>query len=172
MSAGHSAGGGNMIFKKKMDVDEYCANSLSAIFSTEREKVWEQLRQACNDPALSAIDRTNYFNHIRAIMVELVLIAIAKNFNMDIGSDARFFAMTYFKNHAATQIEDLGRTYNRVFGSTPGDGVSGLVASFSDQLTGGKLRQDTVKRLHSEFYSVLGSLFDEFKSIKLTTKLP
>jgi hypothetical protein len=159
-----------VFFRKRMDVDEYCAGCMNALFSVEREKVWEQLRAACDDPALSAIDTTKYINHIRAIMVELFLIAISKNFNMDIGSDARFFAMIYFKDHAASDIEDIGQTYNQVFGATPGDGIAGIVALFSDQLTDGKLRQDTVQRFYAEFYAVLRSLFDDFKSIKLTTK--
>lgn len=159
-----------MFFRKKVDVDEYCAASLNALFSPEREKVWEQLRQTCNDPALSAIDRTAYINHIRAIMVELVLIAITKNCCMDIGSDARFFTMTYFKDHGATHVEEIGRTYNQAFGATGGDDVAGMVGSFSDQLTDGRLRQDTMQRLHAEFYAVLRPLFEEFKSIKLTTR--
>jgi len=159
-----------MFFRKKVDVDEYCAASLKALFSAEREKVWEQFRQACNDPALSAIDRTVYINHIRAIMVEIVLIAITKNYNMDIGSDARFFTMMYFKDHGATHVEGIGRTYNRAFGATASDGVVGMIASFSEQLADGRLRQDTTQRLHAEFYAVLRPLFEEFKAIKLTTK--
>lgn len=159
-----------MFFRKKIDVEEYCAATLNSLFSAEREKVWEQLRQACNDQALSDIDSADYIDHVRAIMVELVLIAISKNFNMDIGSDARVFAMCFFKDHDASHIEDIKRTYNQVFGSTPGDGVAGIVSLFSDQLAAGRLRQDTLKRLHSEFCAVLQSLFDDFKSIKLTTK--
>ena len=91
--------------------------------------MWEQLRQACNDPALSRIDKTAYIDHIRAIMAELVLIAITKNCNMDIGGDARFFTMTYFKDHGATHVEEIERTYNQAFGATPGDGVAGMVRS-------------------------------------------
>ncbi len=53
-------------------------------------------------------------NHIRAIMVELVLIAITKNCNMNIGSDARFFTITYLKDHCTTQIEEIARAYNLV----------------------------------------------------------
>ena len=64
---------------------------------------------------------------------------------MDIGTDARFFTMTYFKDHDASHIEEIERTYNQVFGATP-NGVAGMVASFSDQLTDG-LRQDTMQRL-------------------------
>jgi len=168
--ANRSAGGVNMFFKKKVDVDEYCAASLNARFSPEREKTWEKFRQACNDPALSAIDRTAYINHIRAIMVELVLIALAKNSNMDIGVDARMFTSIYYKDHATTQIEEIGSTYNQAFGSTFGDGVTGMMCLFSDQLTDGKLQQDTLQRLHAEFHAVLRPLFEEFKTIKLTTK--
>ena len=99
-----------MFFKKKIDVQEYCAGSLAALFSPDREKVWEQLRQVCNDPALSGIDRTTYIKHIRAIMIELLLIAITKTFSMDIGSDARVSTMMYFNAHGATDIEDIERT--------------------------------------------------------------
>jgi hypothetical protein len=160
-----------MFFKKKMDVKEYVTGSLNALFSAEREKVWEQLRKSCNDHALSGIDRMTYINHVRAIMIELVLIAITKNFNMDIGTDARFCAMNYFKNHSASHIEKIGGTYNQAFGASRGDGVMGMIDSFSNQLTGGNLRQDTIQRLYGEFYAVLNSLFNDFKDIKLTTKL-
>jgi hypothetical protein len=47
----------------------------------------------------------------------------------------------------------------------------GMIDSFSNQLTGGNLRQDTIQRLYGEFYAVLNSLFNDFKDIKLTTKL-
>ena len=148
----------------------YKEYNTSALFSAEQEKVWEQLRQSCNDPALLDIDRATYINHVRAIMVELVLIAIAKNFDMNIGTDARFFVMSYFNDHDASHIEEIGQTYNQAFGATRGDGVAGIVTSFSDQLVDGRLRQDTMQRLHIELYAVLKSPFDDFKAIKLTTK--
>ena len=158
-----------MLFRKKVDVDEYCAATLNSLFSAEREKVWEQLRSACNDPILSEIDSVAYIDHLRAIMVELVLIAITKNFNMDIGSDARVFAMGFFKNRGVSYIQEIERTYNQAFGATPGDGVAGIVTSFSEQLADGRLKQETLQRLHGEFYAVLKSLFADFKSIKLVT---
>jgi hypothetical protein len=156
-----------MFFKKKMAVDDYCEACLKALFEPDREKVWEQFRQACNDPALSGIDKTAYMEHMRAIMIELVLISITKTFNLHISSDAGFFVMFYLKDNNATQIHEIGRTYNQVFGGTPQDGVAGIVQSFSQQLADGQLRQD---HLHIELYSVLNSLYNDFKSIKLTTK--
>lgn len=159
-----------MLFRKKRDVDDYCAASLKALFSANREEVWEQLRHACSDPALSGIDRTVYFNHIRAIMIELVLIAIAKNFNMDIGSDAHFFVLTYCREHGVSHIDDIRGTYSQAFGAIAQDGVAAIVVSFSGQLANGQLRHDTIERLYAEFYAVLNGLFDDFKSINLTTK--
>ena len=159
-----------MFFKRKLPVDDYCAASLNALFEAEREKVWERVRKVCDDPALSRIDRAAYINHVRAIMVELVLIAIAKNFTMDIGIDARFFTMNYLKDHDASYIGEIGAIYNQAFGATPGDGIAGIVASFSDQLADGGLRQDTMQRLHVEFCAVLKNVSDDFKAIKLQTK--
>ena len=45
--------------------------------------------------------------------------------------------------------------------------IAEMVTSFSDRLSGGRLKQDTMERLHGEFYAVLRSLFDDFKSIKI-----
>jgi hypothetical protein len=159
-----------MFFRKKIDVKDYCAARLEALFSAERDKVWSQFRELCKDPALSGIDSTIYFEHIRAIMIDLLLIAIAKKFRWNVGSDANIFVWTYLKSRHAPQLNDIVSAYSQVFGVTPHDGIIGIIVSFSNQLAGGRLREDTKQRLHAEFYGVLESLFNDFQSMKLTTK--
>lgn len=159
-----------MLFRKKQDVDDYCTASLKVLFSADREKLWDQLRLACSDPALSEAVKRDYFDHIRAVMIELVLIAITKNSSMEVGFDAHVFVEAYCRDHGFSHIDEIRRTYSQAFGFPGQDGVASMVASFSRQLADGQLRKETTERHYVEFYAVLGCLLDEFKSIKLTTK--
>ena len=45
-----------------------------------------------------------------------------------------------------------------------------MVVSFSNKLTGGKLKEGTKQHLHAEFYGVIESIFNDFQSIKLIAK--
>jgi hypothetical protein len=71
-----------MFFKKKVSVEDYCLGNFQAVFSKEREAVWETLRRVSNDAALNAIDAELYYKHLRAVFVQLMLIGIAKNCRM------------------------------------------------------------------------------------------
>jgi hypothetical protein len=42
-----------MFFKKKITVEDYCSGTLKALFSPERELVYERLRDACADRLLA-----------------------------------------------------------------------------------------------------------------------
>jgi hypothetical protein len=89
-----------MFFKRKISVQDYCSGTLDALFSRDRETVYEQLRQLCADLVLSAVDQNTYFNHIRAIKMQLVLIAINKTYGLSartirISSDAGVCVMKY-----------------------------------------------------------------------------
>jgi hypothetical protein len=54
-----------------------------------------------------------------------------------------------------------------VFGIPGQDGVASIAAAFSEQVTGSRMRQETLQRFYIEFYAILKSLFDELKSLKL-----
>ena len=163
-----------MFFKKKIAIEDYCSGTLKALFSPERELVYERLRDACADPALSAADRKLYFDHVRAVIIELVNIAIIKNCGFDVSSDARVFIAGYLEERGLSHIDSLSpdsltSIYNSAF-ATPGqDGVGSISAAFSEQVTGSLMRQETLQRFYVEFYAILKSLFDELKSIKLVT---
>ena len=160
-----------MFFKKKVDIEDYCTSNLDALFSPEREATYERLREACADPALTAADRKLYFDHVRAVVIQLLHVAIIKNSHLDISSDGHMFVMMYLGERGLSHIDTLvGTTYNRAFGGHPQDGVTGIVEAFSRDVTDARMRPETAQRLHGEFYAILRGLFDDFKSIKLTTK--
>jgi hypothetical protein len=163
-----------MFFKRKMPVDAYCETSLKALLSPEREDVYERLRDACADPALRAADRQVYFDHIRAVIIELLNIAIIKSYGLDVSTDARVFIAQYLEGHGLDHIDSLSpgaltSIYNSAFGIPGQDGVASMTAAFSEQVTDSRMREETLQRFYVEFYAILKSLFDELKSIKLVT---
>jgi hypothetical protein len=156
-----------MLFKKRIPVEEYCGWTLTPLFSTDREAAWESLKLNCNDSPLSAVDCDTYYINLRAIVIQLMLIAITKNCSMDVSMDARVFVMTYHNERGLKEIESLGSDYNRAFGTIGADGVEQMVLLFADKLTGSRMNTVTMQRFLAEFYASLRSFFDEFKSIKL-----
>jgi hypothetical protein len=156
-----------MLFKKRIPVEEYCSWTLSPLFSPEREESWESLRRSCEDPHLNAVDRDTYYINLRAILIQLMLIATTKNCSLAVSMDARVFVMTYLNEHGLSEVESLGGEYNRAFGTIGADGVEAMVLLFADKLTNSTMNSATKERFLAEFYQILKVFFDEFKSIKL-----
>ena len=159
-----------MFFKKKIDVEDYCAGNLKALFSPEREGTYERLRQACADPALTSADPKLYFDHIRAVVIQLLLVAITKSCTPDISSDGQVCVMIYLRQQALSHIDTFRKIYNGAFGSQPQDGVAGMVEAFAREVTDSAIRPETAQRLYVEFYAILPGLFQDFESIKLTSR--
>ena len=67
-----------MFFKKKITVESFCSDYLKTLFLPDIDLVYEQLRDECADPALSAADHNLYLDHIRAVIIELMEIAITR----------------------------------------------------------------------------------------------
>ena len=161
-----------MLFKKKMSVDAYCEASLKTLFSPERAQVYERLRDACADPALSAVDRQVYFDNMAAVTIELLNIAIIKSYGFDVSGDAHEFIYRYLRERGLDHIDSLNPgaltgIYNSAFGTPGCDGVAFMIAAFSQEVAGAKLREDTMARLHAELYAMLKIFFDDMKRIKL-----
>src|SRR4030095_5774076 len=141
-------------------------------FSLQRDRCNERLRDACADPALSAVDRRVYFDNMAAVTIELLNIAIIKSYGFDVSGDAHEFIYQYLRERGLGHIDSLNRgaltgIYHSAFGTPGNDGVACMVAAFSREVTGAKLRDDTMARLHDEFYAMLKIFFDDMKRIKL-----
>ncbi len=77
--------------------------------------------------------------------------------------------MKLMEEHNLSEIDSIGRGYSSAFGSFATDGVRQMVLHFADSLTGSRMREETIQRLHARFYAFLGTFFDDFKSIRLVT---
>ena len=156
-----------MFFKKKLSVEDYCTRNLTPLFSKERETAWEAMRRASNDRQLSAVEAQLFYNHLRAVFIQLMLIAVAKNCSMDASSDAHVFVMMYLKERNLSEIDEISKGYNRAFASSGTDGVRQMVLHLADRLTAGKIQPETIEQLYAEFYGILRMFFDDFRSFKL-----
>src|SRR6516162_8519590 len=85
-----------MFFKKKMAVEDFCSDYLKTLFHSEIDFVYDRLRDLCDDPALNAAYLKVYLDNIRAVIVELMCIAITKKCGSPIDTDARVFISNYF----------------------------------------------------------------------------
>lgn len=156
-----------MFFKKRIPIQEYCTASVKAAFEHTDETTGEVFRCSCGDSFLSAAEPQLYLNHLRAVFIELMLIAIAKNCNMDTSLKAVIFVHAHLKEIDCRQISELCHSYSEAFASSGTDGIRQMVLHFNEAVTAGRLGQETIERLHAEFYAVLESHFKDFKSIKL-----
>lgn len=121
------------------------------------------------------MDQKVYFDHLRAVVIQLLHIAITKNSSIEVSGDAHFFVAKYLKDRSLSHLDAFGgdslsAIYNRAFGASYQDGVAGMARAFSEQLTNSKMRSDTMQRFYLEFYGILQALFNDFKSLKFTTK--
>lgn len=104
-----------MFFKKKIFVEEYCTRTITPYFSGEWNDTWEALRRTCNDDALTSIEAGLYYNHLRALFINLMLIGIAKNCSMDTSINAHIFTAHFLKQHNHSDVNELIHEYSQAF---------------------------------------------------------
>lgn len=61
------------------------------------------------------------------------------------------------------------REYNRAFGNSYTDGVAQMVLLFVAKLTQPNMGEPTKRQFHEEFCTILSTLFEEFKSVRLVS---
>jgi len=129
----------------------------------------EATRRGIHDPHLDAADQDQYLANLRAINIELMHIAIAKNY-ASACMDANEFIERYLNEHGLSAIELLRCEYNSAFGSSSTDGVEQMALLFAHKLTGSKMSSAALQSYYHEFYNVLRTYFEEFKSITLVAR--
>jgi hypothetical protein len=162
-----------MFFKKKVTVEDFCSDYLKTLFLPEIDLVYEQLRDARVDPALSAADHKLYLDHMRAVIIELMNIAITKHCGWPIDTDAQVFIAGYLDERGLSHIDSLSSDsltsiYNQAFGIIGQDGVASIVAAFAEQVTDSQMRPETMQRFYVEFSNTLKGFFYKLKTVKVT----
>ena len=157
-------------FKKRVNVTDYCGANLATLFAKERETTWDEVLVRFSEVRFAEADKKLYHNNLRAIMTELMLIAITKTYiwkKPRVSSDARDFVMKYFDEYGLKEINSLCGEYNQAFGSSSIDGVAMMVRLFSSKFAHCNPGEQLLKQLHLEFYGMLNVFYDDLRSIRL-----
>ena len=165
-----------MFFKKRVTYQVYCTASVEAALENTDEATLKEFRQACSDSALNTADGQIFQLHMRALFIEMLLIAIAKSYRMEVGFLAQLFVEQKLKELNLGEVSDICHTYSHesaspnladIAGGT--DGIRNMVIHFNNVVCGGQLKGETIDRMHAELSAVLESHFRDFKhNIKLT----
>src|SRR5947207_1088142 len=98
-----------MFFKNKVTIEDYCRGKLTRLFSQERETTWDDLKIRCNDAHLNQADRKAYYDNLRAAMIQLMMIPVAKTFHWkvryEVGEFVTHFPVEGFRNRNHHQKE-------------------------------------------------------------------
>jgi len=161
--------------KKRVTYQVYCNASVEAALEHTDEATLKEFRQACSDSALNAVDSHILQNHMRALFIEMLLIAIAKSFRMEVGFPAQMFVNQKLKELNLIEVSYISSTYSHEFASPDMedlamgiDGIRNMVIHFNNVVCEGQLKQETIDRLDTELHAVLESHYRDFKhNIKL-----
>lgn len=164
-----------MFFKKRVTYQVYCTISVEAALENTDDATLKEFQQACSDSALDAADGQIYQYHMRALFIEMLLIAISKSYRSEVAISAHMFVNQKLKELNLGEVSDICHTYSHEFASLGladiargTDGIRNMVIHFNNVVCGGQLKLETVDRLDAELNAVLKSHFRDFKHIKLT----
>lgn len=163
-----------MLFKRKIKYQSYCDASVEAALQNTDEATLKEFRQACGDIALDSADQHIYQNHLRALFIEMLLIAISKRYSFKVALPTEIFVHQKLKELNLQEVSEICTGYSQAFASPSleeiamgTDGIRNMAQYFDKAVCEGQLKQETVGRLDAELRAVLKSHFKDFKSIKL-----
>ena len=155
-------------FKKKISLKEFCHSKCDFIFSEGGKSLMFNFLDKCNDKSLIINHRGDYFENFTAVYRQLLGIALVKNCSREIALEGQFILNEYFESIGFTdKFTEIYRQYNSAFGSSSVDGIKPMVFTFIDNVIGTKPSDEDFKLFYDGFYSILSSLFNEIKKVKL-----
>ncbi len=155
-------------FKKKISLKEFCQSKCEFIFSESGKNLMFEFKNKCTDKSFIINPKANYFEHFTAIYRQLLGIALAKNCSMEIALEGQSILDEYFASIGFTEeFFEICKEYNSAFGSSYNDGIIPMAFTFFDNVIGTEPNDEDYKLFYDGFYSILSSLFNEIRKVKL-----
>lgn len=155
-------------FKQSVPVEQYCQIRLNSIFGDEQTGMWTRLKTNSSDTALSRVDQTVYLNEMRGAHLQLLSMAINKQYrNIEMAMEIASCIGSFLAASGSPELKDVEHQYNKAFGSSTADGVLQMARLFSTRVANNALSQQTVAEISQLFYSELSSIFADFKKYKI-----
>ena len=155
--------------KTKLDSQAFCNDQWIKITSPERKSIWRAFVEQSNDAALENAD----FDKLCDVMVAAYLqflrstVITTQGMNSDAVMDF-YICIGNKREELDSSIEDYSTTFNQTWGSiSSGDKMMDMVNAF-EICMGINLQQSTREQLNMECFTLIASMKDILRKIKLT----
>lgn len=157
-----------MFFRKRISVPQYCATRLGLILSKKQDDMWMDLKRNSTDIALrQAVDKA-YLDNLHAAHIQLMGVAIARTYHkIEFAVEAAGSVTALLESANLKHLQEIKDAYNQAFGASRADGVLAMAHLVSARVANGKLAASTIEEIRDLFYDALGSMFGDFKQVKL-----
>ena len=154
--------------KTKMDSKAFCNDQWIKITSPERKSIWRAFVEQVNDAALENADFDKLCDVMIAAYLQFLRSTVIKTQGMHSDSVMDFYiCIDSKKQELESSIEDYSTTFNQTWGSiSSGDKMMDMVNAF-EVCMGINLQQSTREQLSMEFFTLISSMEDVLKNIKL-----
>ncbi len=154
--------------KTKLSSQEFCNDQWIKITSPERKSIWRAFVGQVNDAALENADFDKLCDVMIAAYLQFLRSTVIKTQGMHSDSVMDFYiCIDSKKQELETSIEDYSTTFNQTWGSiSSGDKMMDMVNAF-EVCMGINLQQSTREQLSMEFFTLISSMEDVLKNIKL-----
>ena len=154
--------------KTKMDTEVFCNDQWIKVTSPERKSIWRAFVEQSNDAALENADFEKYCVVMIAVYLQFLRSITIQTQGMH--SDAVFdFYMCIDKKQEEldSSFQEYKKKFNQTWGTaTSGDKMMDMVNTF-EVCMGINLQQATKEQLSMEFFTLISSMEDVLRKIKL-----
>ena len=157
--------------KTKMDSQEFCNDQWIKVTSPERKSIWRAFVEQSNDAALENADFEKYCVVMLAVYLQFLksTVILTQGALSDTASD---FYICIFKKEQEldSSFEEYKTKFNQTWGTATeqlsGDKMMDMVNTF-EVCMGINLQQATKEQLSMEFFTLISSMEDVLRKIKL-----
>jgi hypothetical protein len=153
--------------KEIVTAEAYWAPRITDILSPESDDKARRLKERHEDPAVQSADAGLWAGHLKAVRIELAAMALARNNDAAMGSEATLVLLEVMKSRCP-ELVVLCDLYDRAFGDAAQDGVMLMTHIFNASVARGELRPDTLTWLRNGFNAELRDRASEWKRLRLT----
>jgi len=152
--------------KTKIDRRVFCRDQWIKITSPERQSIWRAFIEECDDEELNKVDFEKFSNCMIGAYVQLLRLAVLKTQT----NDTAFMFGVYLSEELETNQEShrFFEELNQSFGSDRDDGIRAMSNTVKILMKPADISPETVDKIHHEFLSLLFSMRDVLKKVKLT----
>jgi hypothetical protein len=151
---------------EKLNAESYWAPRIADILSEESAEKARRLRAQHEDPAIKLTDEGIWSGHLKAVRIELAAVALARNNDAAMGSDATLALLEVMKARCP-ELVVLCDLYDRAFSDAAVDGVMVMSHISNASVTHGAMQPETLTWLREGFQAELRDRASEWKRLRL-----